>query len=481
MSRGEVKGALWLALPLLASGGCASVPRDAGFADVQRLVEERTGQQVDWDPQEEIAVSSDDRVRELLAGELTADRAVEVALANNRDLRAELEELGIARADLVAASTIRNPVLDGEIRFPGDPRKPFELALTQSLIDLLQLRSRRAFGQANFEVARREVAGRVVAFAAEVRTDYYTSQAAQKLLARQHTVTEAAALAAEIARRQHVAGNISDLDLEAEQVLYEQAKLDLAAAQLAELQARERLSADLGLVAAGLSLTLPPDLPPIPAAEEEPRVGEADALLASRLDVELAQLQVEAARRSRRLARGAGLDELAIGVHREREPEGAKTTGPALAVPLPIFNRGRAERLRAIAALRQAEQRLEAIRVNARAELRAAQERLREARARAEYLHDVVVPRRRRILQLTHLEYNAMQRGVFQVIQARQALDEAERGLVLAQRDYWVAHTDLETAVNGASAFAVERHIPLLARPELSREPARRQEMWENE
>jgi cobalt-zinc-cadmium efflux system outer membrane protein len=480
MRRGGWRGALVAALPLLASTGCASVPRDAGFGDVKRLVEERTGQQVDWDPGEEITASSDERVREWLAGELTADRAVQAALANNRDLRAELEQLGIARADLVAASTIRNPVLDGEIRSPGEPHNPFELILTQSLIDLLQLGARRAAGRATFEAARREVAGAVVAFTAEVRTDYYSLQAAQQLLARQQTVTEAARLSADIAGRQHQAGNISDLDLEADQARYEQAKLDLAAAQLAEIQTRVRLGTDLGLVANPPSLMLPAQLPPIPAAEQEPQVGDVEARLASRLDVGLVQAQIDAARSSLRLARGAGFDELAAGVHREREPEGEVTTGPALALPLPIFNNGRAERLRAVATLRQGEQRLEAIRVNARAEIAAAQERLREARARTEYLRDVVVPRRLRILHLTHLEYNAMLRGVFQVIQARQDLDEAERGLVLAQRDYWLARTDLDTALSGASAFAVERRIPLLARPELAREPGRQQQAMEN-
>ena len=38
------------------------------------------------------------------------------------------------------------------------------------------------------------------------------------------------------------------------------------------------------------------------------------------------------------------------------------------------------------------------------------------------YLRDVVIPRRERILRLTQLEYNAMLRGVFQLIEARQDL-----------------------------------------------------------
>lgn len=474
-------GCIAVAASALATTGCASVPADAGFSDVRAVVQEKTGQQLTWDPTEDTAALSADRVRDLLQGELTADRAVHVAFANNRDLRAELEELGLARADLVQASTIRNPLLDGEIRFPGSPSEPFELIVSKSLIDLIQLRSRRASGQASFDVARRAVTGVVLAFAGEVRIDYYTLQAARQLLARQQTATDAAELAADIARRQHEAGNITDLDLEREQALYEQAKLDLAESQLAALQATELLLADLGVTAATEVLNLTPALPAVPAAVEDPVAEDLDTIVASRLDVALAELQVQAAQRARPLAKGAIFEELEAGVHHEREPEGEATTGPSLVVPLPLFNRGRAQRLRAIGTLRQAEQRLLAVRVNASAETRAARERLREARARAEYLRDVVLPRRERILHLTHLEYNAMQRGVYDLIEARKELESSERAYVLAQRDYWVSRTQLESALAGVSSFAVRRDLPILERPQLSTEPQRQREMNESQ
>jgi cobalt-zinc-cadmium efflux system outer membrane protein len=442
----------------LLAAGCASVPRDAGIGEVRKTIEERSGQRIAWSPAQPIEPPADDRLRPLLEGELTVERAVEAALANNRDLLATLEELGVARADLIAASTVRNPVFDGEVRFPGNPKNPFEIGITQALIDLIQLRSRRALGQAAFEATRLRVTGAVLGFTGAVRADYYTLQAAQQALVQQRTIAEAAQASAELARRQHDSGNISDLDLENEQALYERAKLDLARNELDELQSRERLLADLGALQT-LPLTLPAQTIPEEGAQER-SLEELEAALPRRIDLSIAQADLEAARRALPLARSSIYDELALGMHREREPEGKSTTGPAVTVPIPIFDRGLAGRTRAVANLRVAEQRLHALTATARSEARAARERLLEAKARADYLRTVAVPRRQRILSLTQLEYNSMLRGVFDVIRARQELADAQREQVMAVRDYWLARTDLETAMSGVTGLSVRAERP---------------------
>jgi cobalt-zinc-cadmium efflux system outer membrane protein len=389
----------------------------------------------------------------LLQDELTADRAVQIAFANNRDLQATLEELGLARAELIGASTIRNPLFDGEIRFPGEPTKPFEIILSKTLIDIFQLGNRKKFGRAQFEAAKVRVSGALINFAGHVRMDYYDTLAARRILARQEAVMKAQEAATELAKRQHFAGTISDLDLENEQSRYEQVKLDYARAQLDELQARERLTADLGLVRRA-ELNLPADFPP-PAESELPSEEVERQVASRRLDLRVAQREIEAAQRAVRIAKTAAFEDLAVGVHLEREPDGIKTTGPAAAIPIPIFDSGAAPKARARAMLRQAQQRLAAMTVAARSEARAAQERLIEARSRMAYLRDVVIPRRERILRLTQLEYNAMLRGVFQLIDARKDLDNARREEVIATRDYWVARTELETALLGVGRFSI--------------------------
>ena len=61
------------------------------------------------------------RVQTLLGTNLTVDSAIEVALLNNRELHATLEELGIAEADLIQAGLPRNIELAGSWRFPNEP------------------------------------------------------------------------------------------------------------------------------------------------------------------------------------------------------------------------------------------------------------------------------------------------------------------------------------------------------------------------
>lgn len=175
----------------LLLAGCASVPRDSGFADVRRTVATETGQAVEWDPGRPVEPPDDAAVASLLQEPLTPDRAVQVAFANNRDLQATLEGLGVARAELIAASTVRNPLLDGEIRFPGDPAKPFEVAISQTLMDIFQLGNRKKLGRAQFEAAKLRVGGALIHFAAQVRMNYYDLLAARKILARQDTIMKA--------------------------------------------------------------------------------------------------------------------------------------------------------------------------------------------------------------------------------------------------------------------------------------------------
>jgi outer membrane protein, heavy metal efflux system len=438
-----------------ALSACASVPRDSGFAEVQRTVAEETHQPVQWEASRPVSPLDDAAVAALLEGELTADRAVQVAFANNRDVQATFEDLGIARAELIAASTIRNPLVHGEIRFPADPVHPFEFGLTKSLLDLLQLGSRKKQGRALLAAAQVRVSAAVINFAGEVRTRYFDLLAARKVLARQETILKTQEAAAELARRQHDSGNISDLDLENEQARYEQVKLDHARAALDELQARELLTARLGLVQRA-ELMLPDEFPQPPDAEMTDE-EVATQVTARRLDIRMARREIDAAQAALGLARTAALEGIEVGGHLEREPEGTKTSGPSVEVPIPIFDRGAAHKTRARAMLRQAQQRLAALTATARAEGRAARERLLEARSRATYLREIVIPRRDRILKLTQLEYNAMQRGVFQLLEARRSLVDAQREEVIATRDYWVARTELESALLGVSQFSIRR------------------------
>ncbi|HYD01635.1 MAG TPA: hypothetical protein VEB22_10450, partial [Phycisphaerales bacterium] len=101
-----------IALFLAAAAGCATVEPGRGFDDVSRTAAERAPGRpgVRWDRGGSDDAQARAAVDGLLARELTVETAVQVALLNNRGLRAEYHELDLAQADLVRAGLLRNPV-----------------------------------------------------------------------------------------------------------------------------------------------------------------------------------------------------------------------------------------------------------------------------------------------------------------------------------------------------------------------------------
>ena len=428
--------------------GCATVPRDGGIADVQREVAARTNQNIEMFSS--ASNIDDDRIRAMLGGELDADKAVAIALLNNPRVQVALADLGLARADLIEASTIRNPILGGEIRFPGSPVRPLELTLTQSILDLAFLPRRRSAGLAAFDAAKFRTSSVVLAIAADVRADYYDLLAATQHISTDRVTLESAKAAAELALRQHDAGNITDLDLENQQAMYEQAKVDLSRSEEQALLLREALIRDMALRDSSIEWKIAGNFPTLPAAE--PTDAELQPLLAARrLDIAATQRDVDAARRLLPAARAQAIGDVSAGIHRERDVDGSVTTGPELQIPIPIFNRGAAARTRLEAQRLRAEQQLALLTASASSEARAARQAVVAARGRVEYYRDVILPRRKRIVDLTQVEHNAMLAGTFQLLQARQNEAEARRESIDAQREYWIARVNLDRALSGIS------------------------------
>ncbi|MEA2163527.1 MAG: outer membrane protein heavy metal efflux system [Thermoanaerobaculia bacterium] len=448
-----MKSASLLVVVLLASA-CASVPHDAGVSDVRQAVSARTNQNVEF--RAEPSSGDDPRVRDLLSGELTADKAVAVAMVNNPRLQATLAELGIARAELLQATVIRNPLFEAEIRFPRDPFRPFELRLAQTLVDLIQLPRRKALGRAAFDAATLRVTAEVVRFAGEVRGQHADLLAASQRVALSRENLEAAKASAELAQRQHDAQNITDLELENEQAQYEQAKLDLAREEQRLLVAREVLLRAMGLRDASTAWQLPAAFPPLPASEQDQQTLEHLAAN-RRLDIEIARRELAVARQQIPMARLAALGDITVDGHLQRDASGAKTFGPGIELPVPIFNNGAPARSHAEAEYVRAAHTLNALLAESASRLREARSVVAEARARVEYFRDVIVPRRERIVRLTTLEHNAMLVGVFQLLQAKESETRARLDYIDAQHDYASARNALDRALNGVDGDEMTR------------------------
>jgi cobalt-zinc-cadmium efflux system outer membrane protein len=302
--------ALWF-LPVALAVAC--VPQNAGYEDVRTMVA-TTGHDVRWSHVEGRDTTTE--VRTILSGPLTADGAVKLALLNNADLQATFEELGIARGELIRALRLPNPTAEGGLQYAKGESPGIELSISQDLSELILLPLRSNAAQAEFAAAKLEVAGGVMDLILEVRKGFYEYLADQQILELRKTVLDALRASAVAAEQIYGAGNMTDLDLASQQVLYEEARVSLSGAETALATSRERLNALLGLWGPATSWQATGRLPdPLEESMESP---EARAVARS---VELATLRQRliAASERAKLARTRGLlPELKAGVAFER-------------------------------------------------------------------------------------------------------------------------------------------------------------------
>lgn len=440
-----------LSLAAFGLGGCANLQPRESFPAIAADVQARTGARAVWNQGSEPDREVQDAIRQLLAADMTADAAVQVALLNNRTVQATYEELGVAQAELVQAGLLKNPVFSVLARFPeaGKGSANVELSVSQDFIELLSVPLRKAVAAAQYDAAKARVTGEIVNLTADVRQAFYRVQGAQQMAEMRRSVVAATGASLDARKRLREAGNITDLELANEQALHGQAKVDLARAEAELVKDRERLLALLGLWGPEANIRIAerlPDLPPVDAG-----LDHVEALAArQRLDLAAAVTDLNATYRSFGLTRQfTWLNGTELSVDAEHETDGTWITGPGLSLPIPIFDTGAAQVSIARSRVRQATARLYALAVQIRSDARAARAGMLAARERADYYRTSLVPLRRRITQQTQLQYNAMILGVFQLLQAKRDEIDAGRDYIEAIQDYWLARTELERAVGG--------------------------------
>ncbi len=435
----------------LLIGGCAAP--HGSFERVQGTVAERSGQRVQWNRGGPESAQIEQGVETLLRRPLTAERAVQVALLNNRELQAQFEEIGIAQADVIQAGLITNPNFSASFRFPNRPPSGtnIEYSIAQNFLELLVMPLRIRIANAQLAQTEIRVADEVLKLAAETKIAFYTVQAHQQLLDRLRVISETNETAAEFTKRLHDAGNTSDLELANQQGSYEQSHLEVAQTELQVRRDRERLNRLMGLWGANTNWTMGDHLPELPGSEGSLQRLESRAI-AQRLDLQAARMQLNLVGQALALRTKTRYvpAEIKIGVNTERETDGSRVTGPTLDLELPIFNQGQGEIANMTAQYRQAQRELEAMAINIRSEVREARDQMVAARELTSYIGKKLLPTQQQALNLTLQQYNFMLKGAYDLLLAKQNEVAAERSYIEAWRDYWIARAELERAVGGS-------------------------------
>ena len=358
---------------------------------------------------------------------VTADEAVALALWNNAAFQASVSQLGFARADLLDAGMLANPVFS--LLFPWGP-KQFEATVRWPAEVLWERPRRVAAASLSANAAAERLVQNGLDLVASVRVAHADFAFA---VDRERVMGEAATLLARIdtlTKSRFAAGDIGELEARAATVDAARARQDAERAAHDITIARERLRQLVGLSSAATLNVSPsaaaatsssastpaPTATPASASAQAPATGPAPApvltsistptstptqappsamaacgepgallreALAARPDLRAAELTIEAAtarlgwERSRVLTLTAVLDA-------NGEGRSGFEAGPGVDFSLPIFNRNQGGRARAHAELRRAAAAYVALQQQVALELREASAQLDQARQSSE-------------------------------------------------------------------------------------------------
>lgn len=299
--------------------------------------------------------------------DFTPDDAVAVALWNSPSFQATLADLGVARADLVEAGLLRNPILS--LLFPVGP-KQLEYTI-QYPVEILWQRPRRvAAARLNVQAIGERLVWDALSLVAQVRTAHAEAVIGGTRLALAIENANLTSRLAAITDARWRAGDISELETRA-------ARADAGRAEAARVTAEyDRDLARLTLINL-LGLDMPADrLQPVgaPSVEFE-ACGTAeerlDEALASRPDVRAAELGIEAAAARARWERSRVVSLLAT-LDGNGQGTAGHEAGPGLAGELPLFWRNQGAIGRAGAELERTSQQYAAVRAQVALDVRAA-------------------------------------------------------------------------------------------------------------
>lgn len=480
---------------------CASVDHSRELQQAQAGVEAATGRRAEWTidiPLRALSIAS--------GGELSVESATELALVNNRALRADLEVIGQAKAELVQADLLPNPTLSVMLGLPeGGGRADLAFGLSQDLAALWLIPARQRIARATLQQRVLSVADNAVTLVADLRIAYANAQyqrLAAKLQEENLRVLSDAKSIAE--SRVRVGG--AQLDLNLVRGRHVEAEIELLQLRNEYRVTQRTLLRLMGVALASddwLTSALDLDQPYARLSDDEGKLVEV-ALL-QRLDAQAAGWELEAAVADVVNERRRLLPSLEIGIagerferralpgrdvladtarasvaagqltapeiesrgqrNQERRQEIEFILGPSLEVPIPIFDQNQAQVARAQRRARELRERYEETQQRIAEAVRSAAATRRLAEARAALYRDTLVPLARSNFELAEAAYRTGRESIVTVLLAQESLIRTRLGYAAALRDLAISAANLERQISGPLPDFILRTPPTSSKP----------------
>ncbi|MDO8776929.1 MAG: TolC family protein [Burkholderiaceae bacterium] len=446
------KSIVAIAVALVLSG-CATVNIDQSIDRTNSETAAITGSPVQLLRTVDAKAARDRKVTELLTSPLNQQTAIQLAVLNSPALQTLLAQRWGDMATAAQSGRIANPLLTLErVRFLDELE--FGRILAFGLLDLLTLPQRNKVATARIAQVELQMTTDVVGLVTQVRMAWVTVVAANETLMYAKRVYESTQASAELAKRMQSVGNFNRLQRARQQAFYADAAAQLLVSQQAATAAREGLVRLLGLKDAQVSaLTLPERLPDLPPSFLTPDTV-SQALTTQRLDVRMAQSQLDAASKAQGLTLLTSLTDIEVGVRRDTVTDLATDTkntrkGYEIGIRLPLFDWGDAQRASMNAVTLAAANRLAAALTNAGSDLRESYAAYRTAYDLSRHYRDEVLPLSKVIADENGLLYNGMFIGVFELLADHRSQINTVKAAIAARQQFWQADAALQATLLG--------------------------------
>lgn len=468
----------------LSLGSCTAIEPGGELQQARQRMDEATGHRPSWavdTPLGQLTLSPD--------GELTEDVAIDLALTNNRALRADIEMIGQAKAELIQAGLLSNPMLTAMLRFPeAGGRASLEFGLVKDFADLWLIPSRKRAAQSTLQNRLLSFTDNAVALVGDVRTMYAMLQYLERAVELQVENIEILRQAIDVAEARLRSGSNTQLDVNLLEGRRLQAELDL-------LQLRnERRTTQLSLLRLMGTATASTEwhTTQLAMAQADWNVGENILIewgLRQRLDIQAAGWEVEAALAEFQQQKLRLIQSFGVGISGERmarrglpgrniaadtarasiangqltapeiEPRSARrearsqeidfVLGPVIEVPLPIFDQNQAQVARAQYRARELHERYCELEQRTAEQIRSSLVSRQTAAKRLDIYESSLLPLQHSNLQVAETAYQAGRESILTVLLAQQELIQARLGEAAAIRDERTATANLERELGG--------------------------------
>ena len=383
---------------------------------------------------------------------------VSVALTLNPDLRARRQEIGEARAQLIAAGLWPNPEagvswkagVGGASGYSVDADALFELLRPG------ERAARRSAAAAQLDAVRADVVAEEFKTAAQVRAQRLQVLAADQLVSLLDEDLGLRRNALDLVRRRRELGEGTALDVSTAELEVAEAARDLRRARSDRAAQRIELNRvlglppeyDLRLAEAGRPLAV--------TVFEDVTDEELDhRVLAGRVELRAAEAAYRRAEQELRLAVLQQYPRLGVGPAYERELEGDSGLGLGLSLELPLFNQNQGEIAERTAQRERRRAEYAALLHGLRTSAYAARAALRLARQEVAAQEDEILPLVRRNQELLDRAFTARELSIIELTTARQRSLRARQEYLQSLVRYRTAVIELETSTG----------LPLSQRP----------------